>query len=40
MNPVLDKAFQDLLQVKAIGVVPRDTKVFLSSVFTVPKLEQ
>ena len=37
MDPVLDKAIQDLLQIKAIRVVPRDTNVFLSRVFTVPK---
>ena len=39
-GPVLDKAFQDLLQLKAIQVVHKDTKVFLSSAFTVPKLER
>ena len=37
-DQVLDKAI--LLQLKAIKVVPRDTKVFLSSVFTIPKLER
>ena len=33
------RVIQDLLQLKAIQVVTKDTKVFLSSVFTVPKLE-
>ena len=40
VDPVLDKAIQDLLQLEAIQVVPSDTKVLLSSVFTVPKLER
>ena len=36
VDPVLGKAIQNVLQLKAIQVVSRDTKVFLSSVFTVP----
>ena len=38
MDLVQDKAIQDLLHLEAIQVVLKDTKVVLSSVFTIPKL--
>ena len=39
-DPVVDEAIKELLQLGAIKVVPKDTKVFLSNVFTVAKTER
>ena len=40
IDPVIDEAIAELLNLEAVQVVPRDAKVFLSRVFTVPKLER
>ena len=39
-DPVVDEAITELLQLGAIKVVPRDSKVFLSKVFTFAKTER
>ena len=39
-DPVVAEAINELLQLGAIKVVPKDTKVFLSNVFTVAKTER
>ena len=39
-DPVVDEAIRELLELGAIQIVPRDTKVFLSRVFTVAKTER
>ena len=39
-DPVVDEAIRELLELGAIQVVPRDSKVFLSKVFTVAKTER
>ena len=39
-DPVVDSSIKELLELGAIQEIPRDTPVFLSKVFTVPKLER
>ena len=39
-DPVVDEAIRELLELEAIQVVPRDTKIFISRVFTVAKTER
>ena len=39
-DPVVDSSIKELLDLGAIQEIPRDTPVFLSRVFTVPKLER
>ena len=40
VDPVVDTAIKELLKLKAIQEVQRETPVFISKVFTVPKLER
>ena len=37
---VIDSTVKEMLNLNAIQVVHRETKVFISKVFTVPKLER
>ena len=39
-DPVVDSTIQEMLALNAIQVVDRKTEVFISRVFTVPKLER
>ena len=39
-DPVVDSTIQEMLTLKAIQVVDRKTEVFISRVFTVPKMER
>ena len=39
-DPVVDASIRELLDLGAIQEIPRNTPVFLSKVFTVPKLER
>ena len=39
-DPVIDSTIQEMLTLNAIQVVDRKTQVFISRVFTVPKLER
>ena len=39
-DPVVEKAISELLRLGAVVEVPADSEVFLSRVFTVPKLER
>ena len=40
VDPVIDKTIKELLYLKAVQVMPRDAKIFLSRVLTVPRTEQ
>ena len=40
VDPVIDEAVKELLELKAVQEMPRNDKVFLSRVFTVPKTER
>ena len=40
VDPVVDTSIRELLELGAIQEIPRDTPVFLSRVFTVPKMER
>ena len=40
VDPVIDEAITELLNLKVVQVMPRNAEVFLSRVFTVPKTER
>ena len=39
-DPVIDETVKELLELKVLEEIPTDSKVFVSQVFTVPKLER
>ena len=40
VDPAIDEAVKELLDLKAVQVMPRNAEVFLSRVFTVPKTKR